>query len=243
MDIKGTFGYIIGKKKRMMYVTFDADILWQILVREIYVLMKHYGTKEILQVAFENIKTTKNKPKLPDIEKCKIFTDLELLNKQNEDWYDILHFCQGSYINILESSYIVKESEERGLVFMLDFNKGIARYYRKTLDGKTKELESATLEEIMRFDDMPTKSYTEIVLEMRERFSDYYKRLTKIEEEIKKLIHLKSEARNQGAVNIELKVDSLLCDMNNEKTKLNVGQRVFYNRLKSLDLIDNLTEE
>ena len=45
----GVFGYIIGRKKRLMRVENDADLLWQILVREIYVLMKHYGSKELLQ--------------------------------------------------------------------------------------------------------------------------------------------------------------------------------------------------
>ena len=53
MVTKGAFGYIIGKKKRIMIVNDDADLLWQILVREIYVLMKHFVTKEELQKAFE----------------------------------------------------------------------------------------------------------------------------------------------------------------------------------------------
>ena len=44
MVTKGAFGYIIGKKKRLMTVNDDADLLWKILVREIYVLMKHYKT-------------------------------------------------------------------------------------------------------------------------------------------------------------------------------------------------------
>ena len=45
MVTKGAFGYIIGKKKRLIYVNDDADLLWQILVREIFVLMNHYKTK------------------------------------------------------------------------------------------------------------------------------------------------------------------------------------------------------
>jgi hypothetical protein len=49
MVTKGAFGYIIGKKKRIMLVNDDADLLWQILVREIYVLMKRFVTKEDLQ--------------------------------------------------------------------------------------------------------------------------------------------------------------------------------------------------
>ena len=46
MATKGVFGYIIGKKKRMMKVSDDADLLWQIGTREIYLLMNKYKTKE-----------------------------------------------------------------------------------------------------------------------------------------------------------------------------------------------------
>jgi hypothetical protein len=69
MPTIGTFGYIIGKKKRIMHVQNDADLLWQILVREIYILMKYFGSKKILQEAFEKIKVVKSQPKQADIEK------------------------------------------------------------------------------------------------------------------------------------------------------------------------------
>ena len=45
MGTKGAFGYIIGRKKRLMQVKNDADLLWQVLVREIYILMKHFCPK------------------------------------------------------------------------------------------------------------------------------------------------------------------------------------------------------
>ena len=64
MGIQGAFGYIIGKKKRLMHVQFDADLLWQICVREIYLLMKHYGSLDLLKTAFENLKEAKNKPRI-----------------------------------------------------------------------------------------------------------------------------------------------------------------------------------
>ena len=63
MVIQGFFGYIIGKKKRMMYVQQDADLIWQILVREIYVLMNHFKSIDHMKEAFEQIKTTNNKSK------------------------------------------------------------------------------------------------------------------------------------------------------------------------------------
>jgi len=232
---QGFFGYIIGKKKRIMRVQQDADLLWQILVREIYILIRHYGTNELLKKAFENIKLTKNRPKPYDIEKCKIFTDFAL---NQEDWQKYLCYCQSSYINILEAGYILNETNEIGYIFMLDFNKGSVIHYIKDIDGKIKQLQTATIEEIMEFDEMPTKSYTEIVSEMKTEFQEYYKKYTEIEYEINKLLKLKNDARQQCAINIELKVNNLLDDMNSEKTKLNMSRRVFYHRLKALDLIE-----
>jgi vacuolar-type H+-ATPase subunit I/STV1 len=235
---QGFFGYIIGKKKRIMRVQQDADLLWQILVREIYVLMCHYKTKEELEKAFEKVKTIKSKPKQSDIEKCKIFADFTLTFPLN-DWISLLRYSQLSYINLLESGYILNETNDIGEIFILDLNKGSVRHYRKDIEGKIKEIYSVTIEEIMKFDDMPIKSYTEIVSEMREEFKEYYKSYTRIEEEINKLLKLRTDARHQGAVNIELKVNNLLDDMNNEKMKLNISRRVFYNRLKALDLIED----
>jgi hypothetical protein len=236
---QGYFGYIIGKKKRMIRVQQDAVLLWQILVREIYVLMRHFKTKEQLKEAFEKIKTvnTRPKPKPSDIEKCKIFADFET---KSEDWSKYLYYCQSSYINILEAGCIINEPNDIiGEIFILDFNKSLVNYYRKDIDGKIKHQETATIEEIMEFDEMPTKSYTEIVSEMNTEFKEYYKNLTRIEEEINKLMNLKHNAQHQGAVNIELKVINLLHDMNSERTKLNLSRRVFYTRLKALDLIED----
>ena len=235
--VKGMFGYIIGRKKRIMYVENDADLLWQILVREIYVLMKHFETKDLLQEAFEKIKTTKYAPKKSDIKKNKMFTNLE---SSSVSWYSLLHYCQSSYINVLEAGYIVneKDQEERGLIFMLDFNKGNVIFYNKDFNGKIRELETATIEEIMYFDDMPTKTYTEIVYEMNKKFDEYDANLTKIEEEIDKINSIINEAKKQCSQNIEEKAKKLLDDMKYQKTKLNLERREFYHRLKALDLIE-----
>jgi hypothetical protein len=235
MVSQGVFGYIIGRKKRMMHVNIDADMFWQILVREIYVLMKHYETKEALKSAFEMIKITKNKPKLEDIEKCKIFADLEVLNNKADDWYCLLRYCQHSFINILEAGYIINQKEEYGLVFMLDFNKGLVSCY----SNNSKILETATIEEIMEFDEMPTKCYKEIIKEMREIFGIWNEKFLKISEELVNLKKIKQESKNQGAVNIEYKVDKLIYDVKLQRQILYGERRVFYNRLEALDLIEN----
>ena len=235
MVTQGVFGYIIGRKKRIMYVQNDSDLLWQILVREIYILMKHYGSKELLQEAFEKIKTTKTNVKPDDIEKYKMFKDFEI---QNDDWYSLLRYCQSSYINILEAGYIVNQKEEYGCVFMLDFNKGSVSFYNKSINCKDVLIETATIEEIMDFEDMPTKTYTEVVSEMNERFKIWYDKYSKVNEELEKLNNLKQKAKSQGATNIEDKVDKLIYDVNFQKRELNMKRRVFYHRLKSLDLVE-----
>lgn len=236
MGYQGLFGYIIGRKKRLIHVQHDADLLWQILVREIYVLMKHYGSKELLQKAFEKIKTTKNVPKQTDIEKYKIFKEFE---NKDCDWYSLLRYCQSSFINILEAGYIVNQKEEYGLVFLLNFNKGSVSFYDNKPNNIYEILKSASIEEIMEFEDMPTKTYTEIVGEMNERFKIWYGKYSKVTEELNKLNNLKQKAKMQGAANIEDKVDKLIYDIEFEKRELNRNRRVFYHRLKSLDLIED----
>lgn len=240
MSSKGFCGYIIGRKKRIMCVQCDSNLLWQLLVREIYVLIKHYGSKELLQKAFEKIKTTKNNPNRADIEKYKMFSEFENNNNLNTDWYNLLWYCQNSFINMLEAGYIVNQKEEYGLTFILDFNKGSVSFYDNRNATNQKLLETATIEEIMEFTDMPTKTYTEIVSEMTDIFTIWYNKLIKVKDELVKLDILKQKAKSQCAVNIEDKVDKLISNIEFEKRELNKKRRVFYHRLKSLDLIEDI---
>lgn len=240
MVTQGTIGYIIGKKKRMMHVKYDADLLWQILVREIYVLMKHYGSKEEMQKAFEGIKTTKNKPKDSDVEKLKIFKDFTVANENESDWYCLLRHCQNSFINILEAGYIINQKDEYGLIFLLDFNKGSVSYYGKNYDKTITNLETATIEEIMEFDDMPTNTYTEIVSEMKDRFEKYDKKINMVDEEIRKINDIIKKAKEMGGdQNIIQKAKVLLADMEWQHKKLELDYRYFYHRMDALNLISH----
>jgi hypothetical protein len=81
MGTQGSFGYKIGRKVRLMHVQFDADLLWYTCIRELYILMKHFGSIDLLREAFENLEEAKNKPTQEAIEKCKYYTDLSA-------WYD-----------------------------------------------------------------------------------------------------------------------------------------------------------
>uniref|UniRef100_A0A6C0IDQ7 Uncharacterized protein n=1 Tax=viral metagenome TaxID=1070528 RepID=A0A6C0IDQ7_9ZZZZ len=250
MVTPGTFGYLIGKKKRIMHVTDDADLLWQILVREIYVLMKYYKSKELLKDAFEKIKVVKSNKNPTNLqqEQCKMFTNFALTQEKEKEkekeqgWNKILHFCQSSYINLLEAGYLIKEDQdqESGLTFMLDFNKGEVRYYYKknTNNNNIKILQSATIEEIMDYEEMPIKSYTDIMSEMREQFDTYYTAFKKIQNEKEKILELIKDAKAQNAINITDKLQTLLEEQLLEERTLNLSRRMFYNRLKALELIE-----
>lgn len=232
MVVKGSFGFIIGRKKRFMKVDDDAELLWRILVREIYVIMKHYGLdKELVKAAFEKIKVSKGIPKSLDIKRCQRFTDF---SEPGTDWPNLLRFCQSSFINLLEAGHIILREEPfecDDYKFEFDFNTWNARFYEKKL-----LLKSASLDDIMGFEEMPSKSYASIVSEMDTSFYNYHDKVLQVESELEKLYNLKEEARNQGAVNIEEKVDKLIDDMKWELKELHMGRRVFYHRLKALDL-------
>jgi hypothetical protein len=199
--------------------------------------MKHFGSKETMQTAFEKIKPTKSKPTTSDVEKCKPFADLE--GAFSEDWSVLLSHCQSSYINILEAGYIVSQKDDVGASFIIDFNKGAVIYSYKELHGKSKVIETATIEEIMGFDEMPTQSYAEIVGEMRERFAEFYAKYQKAQDEFVKLSNIVAESRRQCSYNIEEKARKLLDDVVSEKKQLTAKRRAFYHRLKALDLIED----
>jgi flagellar motor component MotA len=90
----------------------------------------------------------------------------------------------------------------------------------------------------MLFDDMPKKTYIEIINDMKERFIIWNDKYSKVNEELAKLNKLKQEVKRQGAGNIEDKLDKLIYDMNFERGQLNINRRFFYTRLKWLDLIE-----
>lgn len=235
MGTKGTFGYIIGRKRRFMKVDEDADLFWQVLVREIYVIYKHFENKENLLKAFEKIKPIKiSSPVNPNIiEKCKQFTNLA---SNSTDWSNLLYFCQTSFINLLESEYILlaeKEEEYNDHHFEFDFNKWEARFY-----WKNNLLESASLEEIMTFDEMPIKTYNEIVMDMKNRFIIYYEKVNEFETELEKLDFVKINTIREGNSNIQQKVYKLIDDIQWEIKKLHMSRREFFNRLKNLDVLE-----
>jgi hypothetical protein len=247
MSSCGVFGYIIGKKTFLTNVNYDANLLWQILVREIFILMKHYGSLESLKKVFKSIKIPKKDPTEKDVEKCKFFTNYETsLNYENTlTWESLLYYCQHSYINMIESGYILnkKEKEEFGYIFLLDFNKSSVSFDFKKCDGTIKHCNTATISEIMEFEDMPINILTDILREMKEDYLVWYEKYLVIKEGLVNLEKLKQEVKKQGAVNIEEKINKSIYNLKCQQNMLYQNRRVFYNRLEALNLIEEDKED
>jgi hypothetical protein len=232
MNTRGVFGYIIRNKKYLVYVHYDADTLFDILIRELYILIKKYGSIEVLQIEFEKIKIVEDDryPTPEDIEKCKYFTDLDVGYGHTNDWYCLLRGCQKSFINTLEAGYIQNYKEYDGFVVILDFDKKVL------VSCGNFEYKSITIEEIMRMEDMPTQTYDEIITELKERHEAYTCRLVEIYDEI--FNNIKDLILNiNDDENLLKKIKNLLSDAQFKKSILKKEKRDFYERLKALNMI------
>ena len=240
MGTQGVFGYIIGKKKRFMHVQYDANLLWQICVREIYILIKHYCSIENLQTEFEKIKTVNyyTKPKEIDIEKCKIFTDVEFSLKNVKDWYCLLKYCQSSYINMLESGFILNTKYHSGHIFVLDFNKKDVSFYTINNNNSKSNINYSTIKELMEFENMPICNLIEVLDDIKSRYKIWINEMDILNITLEKLNTLKIDSKKQGDLNMEDKINKLVDNNENKKRELIFNRREFYNRLKILDLIE-----
>ena len=105
------------------------------------------------------------------------------------------------------------------------------------------EYEKATIYEIMDFNDMPIKTLTEIVINMKERFEEYNENLKKINEKLENINNIIKKTKELGnEQNIMERTKKILDDTEWEKKKLEIQYRFFYYRLDALNLIDYMNE-
>ncbi len=237
MGTQGSFGYKIGKKIRLMHVQYDGDLLWKTCIRELFILLKHYGSIEELKKAFENLEEAKNKPTPEAIERCKYYTDLKVSNQTTEDWYCLTRNCQHSFINILDSGYFLNNGQKSGLVLLVDFNTNTITF-SNSYKNEYSELKKATIDEIMKFDNMPTKSMDEILDQMKSRYNSFNEKTKNINEQIVKIQSIIKD-NNSMDLNQETiqKAKSLLKSMEFENRMLELDYRYFFHRLDELGLI------
>jgi hypothetical protein len=234
MGTKGQFGFISGKKKRIMHVEQNADQLWCILIRELCVIFKHFETIENVKHAFEKIKVPTAKPKSKQIEKCKYFTDLDSGNKSTDDWYCLLRQCQGSFINILDCGYMLNDALNYGYTFLLDFNTNVVYFTFTEYNGKCKTIQTLTLHQILSLENAPIKTYNEIVDEFKKQYCINNEKIIQINDEITKIKNIIIHAKTQNSINIEEKATSLLDNAEWELKKIKMYNNNLNYRMEQL---------
>lgn len=249
---QGTIGYKIGKKKYLMNVENDADLIKQISIRELYILLKYFNNIDNLREEFSKLKIIKKnnlykKPKNFIIDKYNIYTNFEGINLLEElnnlnvfDWSKILNWCQLSYINIIRSGIFIDNGidNNNNYNFLLDFNNNEIKYYKKDKDDKIVIYENIKIDLILDYEDMPIKLYNNIIEIEEERFKNYFEILLKLLREKEKIIILLNDNNNLLDNNIKNGANKMLDKLNDNIYIHHKNYRYFYNRLLNLDLID-----
>ena len=110
MGTHGLFGFRYKKKYYMVYNTFDSYYcgLGQKLLNELREMVKNGQFEEWLQlflnikIVFESMKASED-----DIKTISEYTKSEYNIKHINDFYHLLHDCQGSYVKCLKSGYLL----------------------------------------------------------------------------------------------------------------------------------------
>lgn len=150
-----------------MHVNSNSELLWKQLTREIYVLLRHYGSSDELRKAFSNLYHPEGPPSSFARERCKYYSDLDSSKQSYNDWYCLMKYCQGSFINILDSGYFLDNGNEAGLIFMLDLDKEIIYFYYQS-ETYSEIIDETSLDELMTWADMPQCSLEKLVLQFKE---------------------------------------------------------------------------
>ncbi len=162
MGTQGVFGYILGKKKRYMHVQYDANMLYDILIRELYILLKHHGSVENLKTVFDTIKNASGIPTKEILNKTKYYSNFTVSNKSTSDWYCVLRNCQLSFINIIDCGFILNCHDEYGFIFTLNFNTN-----KIIFSNDKKIIHEHEISDILNMEGMPQITYDEIINDVR----------------------------------------------------------------------------
>jgi len=110
MGTRGLFGFFYKGKYYVAYNHFDSYTsglgVW--VVTELEKAIKENKIEEWKQLV-DNLKEVNCNvpPTEEEIEKLKEYANLGVSYQKYEDWYCLLHKCQGSLSKVLESGYIV----------------------------------------------------------------------------------------------------------------------------------------
>jgi hypothetical protein len=120
MGTRGLFTFIFKGKKVHMYVHCDAYDVFLVMIRDLAELISEFTIDGVINKFDSLIIVDDNtEPTIADIEKLnKYHMDLNKyhmdLSRLSNDWYSLLHECQGNLKNVFESGYFysIDDSEQ-----------------------------------------------------------------------------------------------------------------------------------
>lgn len=141
MGTRGFFGFYYKSKYYLIYNHFDSypDWLGHVIVSELKAAIDNNRLAEWIS-SLENIKVVTDDvlPSKEDIERLKEYTNINVSHQSVNDWYCLVHKCQGSLESVLASGYLYKHADtptecwsswtEYGYVVNLDSHK--LEYYQ-----------------------------------------------------------------------------------------------------------------
>jgi hypothetical protein len=117
MGTRGLFGFYYKNKYYMVYNHMDSypDYLGKMLVAEIVNAIKNNTFNGWLTKLLSLKIISESNPPTPtddDVLKLVGYTELRVSTQSNLDWYCLLRGCQGSYLAVLDSGYLLQNSDE-----------------------------------------------------------------------------------------------------------------------------------
>ena len=126
MGTRGLFGFCYKNKYYLVYNHLDSYPSWlgKNLVAEIISAIKNNTFDEWLPKLLSLKIIDQSNPVEPtsdDISKLTSTTNLGVSTQSQNDWYCLLRQCQGSYLSVLNSGYLLQNSDKAGCDLFIEF--------------------------------------------------------------------------------------------------------------------------
>jgi hypothetical protein len=155
MGTRGLFGFYYKGKYYLIYNHFDSykEYLGKNLVNEIKAAIENETLSSWISMLENIIVINENVPKPNENDMVEIITyyslenipvDSQKIYQMKHDWYSILYPCQGSFIRVLRSGYLLNEDATDQLTgdifiehsYIINFDTNEFHYYKH--NGKHK---------------------------------------------------------------------------------------------------------
>lgn len=110
MGTRGLFGFVYQGKYYVVYNHWDSypvGLGRQLILELVNAIRQNQLDSWKDKLSSIQVIDPKSEPTKQDIEKLSSYTDLGVSNQSVTDWYCLTRSCQGSWISVLESGYLL----------------------------------------------------------------------------------------------------------------------------------------